>query len=383
MATTFNVIFLGNYAQDMDQVEGDRAPMSNNSIADNTGFLVNESFGAPGNPIWKSIQEFTPGSSGFAGGVSDNAYDMDNSGTGANETFRLDGGPEQTFDSTALFNATITYTDGTPPANITAVIFQDTDGNVYFAPEFSANTDQAALEAAPLETITLDSLNSNEFSGLTADRQTFSGFVCFTAGTLIDTPKGRVPVETLQAGDLVTTMDNGAQPLLWVGSKHVAAAGNNRPVRIEAGALGGGLPLAPLVVSRQHRLMARSRVAERMFGTPEVLCAAHRLKGLPGIHYDDSAAVIDYCHIMCDRHEIVFANGAPTETMLYGEETRETLPLIDRLQILAALPELRSADMDPARPIPAGARLRGFARRMAENRRYVLEDAPLRLAKAA
>lgn len=383
MATTFNVIFLGNGLGSIDVVEGDRVPSSNNSIADNAAVLETQSFGAPGNPIWKSIQEFSPGPSDFAGGVSDIAYDTDNSGTGANETFRIDGGAPQTFDGTALYNATITYTDDTPPASITAVIFQDTAGNTYLAPEFSVNEDQAALEAAPLETITLDSLNSDEFAGLTADRQTFSGFVCFASGTLIDTPKGPVPVETLAAGDQINTMDNGAQPLLWVGSKRVAATGNNRPVRIEAGALGGGLPLAPLVVSRQHRVLAQSRVAERMFGTPEVLCAAHHLKDLSGIHHDDQVAEIEYCHIMCERHEIVFANGAPTETMLYGEETRETLPLIDRLQILAALPGLRSADMGPVRLVPAGARQRGFIRRIIKNRRNLLDAASLDLLEAA
>src|SRR6056297_1430822 len=40
---------------------------------------------------------------------------------------------------------------------------------------------------------------------------------CFVAGTLIKTPLGDVPVEQLQAGDLVITQDHGAQPVRWAG----------------------------------------------------------------------------------------------------------------------------------------------------------------------
>jgi len=40
-----------------------------------------------------------------------------------------------------------------------------------------------------------------------------SGIVCFAKGTLIDTPNGVVSIETLSAGDLVNTTDNGPCPV--------------------------------------------------------------------------------------------------------------------------------------------------------------------------
>jgi hypothetical protein len=54
------------------------------------------------------------------------------------------------------FAATLTYVDGTT-ATITAVVFQDHDGNTCVAPQLSYNADQAAMEAHPIEAITLDS----------------------------------------------------------------------------------------------------------------------------------------------------------------------------------------------------------------------------------
>src|SRR5689334_3797963 len=40
---------------------------------------------------------------------------------------------------------------------------------------------------------------------------------CLVAGTLIRTPDGDVPVESLKIGDLVLTADRGAMPVKWVG----------------------------------------------------------------------------------------------------------------------------------------------------------------------
>ena len=46
----------------------------------------------------------------------------------------------------------------------------------------------------------------------------------FTHGTRIDTPDGPRPVEALAAGDLVTTLDNGSQPVRWTGRRWISPA---------------------------------------------------------------------------------------------------------------------------------------------------------------
>jgi hypothetical protein len=71
------------------------------------------------------------------------------------------------------------------------------------------------------------------------------------------------------------------------------------------GALGRGLPRRDLRVSRQHRLWLDGR-----------LIAAARLIGRPGIARDDRCAPLTYPHLLSDSHEILFAEGAPAESLL-------------------------------------------------------------------
>lgn len=80
-----------------------------------------------------------------------------------------------------------------------------------------------------------------------ARRESFSadntGVVCFTNGTAIRTPQGDVLLEDLRVGDLVTTMDNGPQRILWIETRALdktalIAAPNLRPILIQKGVLG-------------------------------------------------------------------------------------------------------------------------------------------------
>lgn len=139
---------------------------------------------------------------------------------------------------------------------------------------------------------------------------------CFVKGTLILTPYGAVPVETLIAGDLITTRDNGVKLLRWVGMARVHGNRQFAPVRFEAGVLGN---TEPLEVSQQHRMLVSSPLAEMNFGTNEVLVAAKHMTSNPGVQIVPRDTV-DYVHIMFDQHEIVCANGLWSESFYYGEQ---------------------------------------------------------------
>ena len=169
--------------------------------------------------------------------------------------------------------------------------------------------------------------------------------LCFTAGTLITTPRGAVPVEDLAVGDLVLTRDNGARPLRWIGRRRLSAAElaanpRLRPVRFRAGSLGNGLPHADLTVSPQHRMLVQSVEAELHFGEHEVLVAARHFGGRPGIETVTDAGEVIYVHLMFDEHEIVLSNGVWTESFQPGEHTLGDMDAEQRAELYTLFPEL-------------------------------------------
>lgn len=362
MATTFQVIDLG-LQPIMDTTEG-------NTLAENTAAMVGLTFGTLEDPLWELTQTFSPGTSGFAGGTA-TAYDMDN--TLANEQFRIDGGANQTFDGTSIFNATITYTDGTT-ADITAVLFQDTTGQTYLAPEFSANTDQVALQAGAIRSLTINSVSGDTYSGLTGDRQTTNFAVCFTSGTLIKTPDGQRPVEELTVGDMVETLDNGPQTIRWIGARTVPATGPMKPIVFDAGSLGPNLPARTMTVSRHHRLMLDNIVVERMTNTRQVLIPAFKLLNLPGVREAVNPDLVTYWHFLCDKHEIVFAEGAPAETLYLGQQARKSLSPQSRAEITMLFPDLMAgaAPCTPARGFLDGRPTDKLVERLQRNKKAAI-----------
>ncbi|TCS61944.1 Hint domain-containing protein [Primorskyibacter sedentarius] len=208
---------------------------------------------------------------------------------------------------------------------------------------------------------------------------TYEETVCFAAGTMIDTPNGAKAIEELRVGDLVRTRDNGLQPIRWIGSRHLDAANlaavpKLRPIRIMADALAPGLPKTDLLVSPQHRMLIRSRIAQRCFGTSEILAAAKHLTPVAGICVADDVEEVVYFHMLFDHHEIVFANGAESESFFTGPQALKSVGQAARDEIYALFPELRDgADRPKAvRPIVHGRDARELASRHQKNIRALV-----------
>ena len=198
--------------------------------------------------------------------------------------------------------------------------------------------------------------------------------VCFARGTMIDTPDGPVAVQDLRPGDLVMTRDSGAQPLRWMGSQRLSAEVLARkprlmPIRIKAGALGVDSPSQDLIVSPQHRVLVRSRIAQRMFGTFEVLVAAKQLLSLDGFELAADLTEVEYFHIMFDRHEVVRSNGADTESLYTGVQALRMVGPAAREELLTLFPDLVDAGRAtlPARDLPQNRLVRKMAERHQRN----------------
>lgn len=169
---------------------------------------------------------------------------------------------------------------------------------------------------------------------------------CFTPGTLIATPKGEVPVESLKAGDRVITRDNGIQEIRWTGQKalgwrDLAANPHLKPVLIRQGSLGNGLPERDMMVSPNHRMLVANDRTALYFDEHEVLVSAKHLVAANGIQSIDSIGTT-YIHFMFDRHEVVLSNGAWTESFQPGDFTLKGMGNAQRNEILELFPELKT-----------------------------------------
>lgn len=203
----------------------------------------------------------------------------------------------------------------------------------------------------------------------------------FVRGTLIRTSFGQVAVEHLRTGDIIRTLDQGDQPIRWIGHRKFDSIDltinpNFRPIRIAQGALGNEMPTQDLLVSPQHRILVRSAIAKRMFGSDEVLIAAKKLLALDGINYAEDVETVEYFHFMFERHQIVFSNDAPTESMLAGAEALNALTGDAKAEIFAIFPELQASFClpEPAAFIPVGRQQKQLVARHVKNGRSLIDD---------
>lgn len=167
--------------------------------------------------------------------------------------------------------------------------------------------------------------------------------ICFTAGTRIDTPDGPRPVEDLHIGDRVTTRDNGAQDILWIGMRRMSGARmfalpELRPVRLRAGTFGAD---RDLFVSPGHQVLIQTPAAQTLWSTPEVLVRAQDLVDDRHVLTDHAATDVVYFHILTARHQVLRAHGAWVESFHPGDtdlrhvnraelsELRDVVPDVD------------------------------------------------------
>jgi hypothetical protein len=199
---------------------------------------------------------------------------------------------------------------------------------------------------------TLTALRSHG-SGEGAEESAWQAVLCFTLGTLVDTPDGPRPIEALLPGDLVTTLGNGSQPLRWIGRRHVSAAAmvqmpELQPVEFAAGAIGNARPLR---VSPQHRILLNDWRAQVFFGEDEVLIPAKAMVNDHSIRHVLPAGGVTYIHLLFDRHEILVCEGALSESFHPGETGLQSLDEAQRRELELLFPGLELARRRAAFPI--------------------------------
>jgi hypothetical protein len=173
------------------------------------------------------------------------------------------------------------------------------------------------------------------------------GVICFTPGTMIQTPQGPRPVEDLREGDQVQTKDNGAERIEWIGSRRMTGARlfampHLRPIRMRVGSLGIEKPDQELLVSPEHRMLVKGAVARALFNTPEVLVSAKDLVNNSTISVDVHLQQVTYVHLLLPGHQVLWANGVETESFHPASAALSTLDPEDRARLLSLHPQLES-----------------------------------------
>ncbi|WP_426230350.1 Hint domain-containing protein [Pararhizobium sp. DWP3-4] len=171
------------------------------------------------------------------------------------------------------------------------------------------------------------------------------GSNCFLRGTTLSTSTGEVKVEELSIGDLITTLHGEAMPIRWIGrrnykSTHYPTAGNVMPIRIRRHALDGQVPHSDLYLSPGHALLVDGVLIRVM----DLVNGASIAPALP-----QGTDTIEYFHILLDGHQVILAQGAPTETLLLEGQNDEHFANFAELRQL--FPGIFDTPMKPAAPI--------------------------------
>lgn len=223
--------------------------------------------------------------------------------TGEDLTDPTNGGDGDVLDLSGLDNVVVTPDGGDPASESGTATYTD------------ANGDTITINYSEIESVIVP---------------------CLTSGTHVRTEHGMVRVEDLCVGDRVETMDSGLQEIRWIGSRTVPGKGHLAPVVITAGTFGNTKTLR---VSQQHRMLVHDWRADLLSGYNEVLVAAKHLVDHDSI-YIQEVEEVQYFHILFDKHEVIYAENAATESFHPGAVGLSGLADPQLAELLELFPEL-------------------------------------------
>jgi hypothetical protein len=181
------------------------------------------------------------------------------------------------------------------------------------------------------------------------------GCNCFLKGTMIRTADGDRKIEDLALGYLLPTAFGGPCPIQWIGRYRFRKSDRAKPwvkdvlpVRVARSALGPDLPRADLYVTKGHALLIDGvlvTAGSLINGTTITVYNAQELDEL------------EFFHVKLERHDVVYAEGAPCETVrdvdenavnfaeylsLYGPPTTQHSPCAPLLSFNGGRSEIKS-----------------------------------------
>lgn len=164
---------------------------------------------------------------------------------------------------------------------------------------------------------------------------------CFLKGTRILTATGEREIEDLAPGDLVPTTFGGTRPVQSIGrfrrvrsdarrpwTKHA------RPVRIARSALAHEVPHRDLYVTQGHAVLFEN----------VLIPAGSLINGTTiSLHAADEHDELEFFHVKLETHDVIYAEGAPCETLLGIDNSMSNFPNTIRKHDTSGARELHCA----------------------------------------
>jgi hypothetical protein len=155
------------------------------------------------------------------------------------------------------------------------------------------------------------------------------------AGTMLLTPQGYRPIETLRRGDLIGTLIGRGPmftPVTWIGRRPAASAAEIAPedhgaIRIRHNAIGDGMPNRDLWLAPGHALYLQGG-----------LYLARQLVNQRSILFNPDLRDGDYWAVQLERHDIILADNLPVESLLPAGATFFAEVTQPRLVVVAEPP---------------------------------------------
>ena len=250
------------------------------------------------------------------GGARD-VVDSASSGSGA-ITFSGSGGTLE-IDGTGMPGNTIVGFAAGDTINLSGVAY-DPNGSATLLPgnvlDVSENNQDYRLQLDPGQNFTGEQFALSDPVG--TDVTVEPAPVCYVTGTRIRVLRADievdVAVECLAVGDLAVTASGRYRPIRWIGHRVLDCAGHRVPhetwpIRILAGAFGGGLPERDLWLSPGHLVLVTPATADGVLVPIMCLINGTSIARVPS----DS---IVYWHVELDEHDLLLAEGLPAESYL-------------------------------------------------------------------
>ncbi len=141
---------------------------------------------------------------------------------------------------------------------------------------------------------------------------------CFLKGTTIRTADGDRKIEDLALGDSLPTVFGGICPIQWIGRYRFKRSSPTKawvkdvlPIRVARSALGPDVPCADLYVTKTHAFLIDG----------VLVAAGNLINGTTITRYDARELdELEFFHIKLKRHDVIYAEGAPCETLLNVDE---------------------------------------------------------------